>query len=305
MADDTHTHDNDIPNDIEDRDFDNQDEREDEYDENDGELDESSEDEFDAETGVSLAGATVSHTITDEAGTRLDLSDIHGGTLKPTDMADEMRTSFLEYSMSVIVARALPDVRDGLKPVHRRILYAMNEAGITPNKPHKKSAWAVGEVMGKYHPHGDSAIYDSMVRMSQDFSMRLPLIDGHGNFGSIDGDPPAAMRYTEARLTRSAMEMLADLNKNTVDMQPNYDEALTEPAVLPARFPNLLVNGSSGIAVGMATNIPPHNLGEVTEAVCMMIDNPDVTTEELMEVLPGPDFPTVGIIMGTQGIKEA
>ena len=305
MADDTHTHDNDIPNDIEDRDFDNQDEREDEYDENDGELDESSEDEFDAETGVSLAGATVSHTITDEAGTRLDLSDIHGGTLKPTDMADEMRTSFLEYSMSVIVARALPDVRDGLKPVHRRILYAMNEAGITPNKPHKKSAWAVGEVMGKYHPHGDSAIYDSMVRMSQDFSMRLPLIDGHGNFGSIDGDPPAAMRYTEARLTRSAMEMLADLNKNTVDMQPNYDEALTEPAVLPARFPNLLVNGSSGIAVGMATNIPPHNLGEVTEAVCMMIDNPDVTTEELMEVLPGPDFPTGGIIMGTQGIKDA
>ena len=305
MADDTHTHDNDISNDIEDRDFDNQDEREDEYDENDGELDESSEDEFDAETGVSLAGATVSHTITDEAGTRLDLSDIHGGTLKPTDMADEMRTSFLEYSMSVIVARALPDVRDGLKPVHRRILYAMNEAGITPNKPHKKSAWAVGEVMGKYHPHGDSAIYDSMVRMSQDFSMRLPLIDGHGNFGSIDGDPPAAMRYTEARLTRSAMEMLADLNKNTVDMQPNYDEALTEPAVLPARFPNLLVNGSSGIAVGMATNIPPHNLGEVTEAVCMMIDNPDVTTEELMEVLPGPDFPTGGIIMGTQGIKDA
>ena len=305
MADDTHTHDNDIPNDIEDRDFDNQDEREDEYGENDGELDESSEDEFDAETGVSLAGATVSHTITDEAGTRLDLSDIHGGTLKPTDMADEMRTSFLEYSMSVIVARALPDVRDGLKPVHRRILYAMNEAGITPNKPHKKSAWAVGEVMGKYHPHGDSAIYDSMVRMSQDFSMRLPLIDGHGNFGSIDGDPPAAMRYTEARLTRSAMEMLADLNKNTVDMQPNYDEALTEPTVLPARFPNLLVNGSSGIAVGMATNIPPHNLGEVTEAVCMMIDNPDVTTEELMEVLPGPDFPTGGIIMGTQGIKDA
>ena len=305
MADDTHTHDNDMSNDIEDRDFDNQDEREDEYGENDGELDESSEDEFDAETGVSLAGATVSHTITDEAGTRLDLSDIHGGTLKPTDMADEMRTSFLEYSMSVIVARALPDVRDGLKPVHRRILYAMNEAGITPNKPHKKSAWAVGEVMGKYHPHGDSAIYDSMVRMSQDFSMRLPLIDGHGNFGSIDGDPPAAMRYTEARLTRSAMEMLADLNKNTVDMQPNYDEALTEPAVLPARFPNLLVNGSSGIAVGMATNIPPHNLGEVTEAVCMMIDNPDVTTEELMEVLPGPDFPTGGIIMGTQGIKDA
>ncbi|WP_282710493.1 DNA gyrase subunit A [Lancefieldella sp. Marseille-Q7238] len=307
MADDTHTHDDFLDNE-EDRDFDAQNEFKDEYDEhgdNDDELDASGEDEFDAETGVSLAGATVSHTITDEAGTRLDLSDIHGGTLKPTDMADEMRTSFLEYSMSVIVTRALPDVRDGLKPVHRRILYAMNEAGITPNKPHKKSAWAVGEVMGKYHPHGDSAIYDSMVRMSQDFSMRLPLIDGHGNFGSIDGDPPAAMRYTEARLTRSAMEMLADLNKNTVDMQPNYDEALTEPVVLPARFPNLLVNGSSGIAVGMATNIPPHNLGEVTDAVCMMIDNPDVTTEELMSVLPGPDFPTGGIIMGTDGIKDA
>lgn len=307
MADDTHTHDDFLDNE-EDRDLDAQNEFEDEYDEhgdNDDEFDASGEDEFDAETGVSLAGATVSHTITDEAGTRLDLSDIHGGTLKPTDMADEMRTSFLEYSMSVIVARALPDVRDGLKPVHRRTLYAMNEAGITPNKPHKKSAWAVGEVMGKYHPHGDSAIYDSMVRMSQDFSMRLPLIDGHGNFGSIDGDPPAAMRYTEARLTRSAMEMLADLNKNTVDMQPNYDEALTEPVVLPARFPNLLVNGSSGIAVGMATNIPPHNLGEVTDAVCMMIDNPDVTTEELMSVLPGPDFPTGGIIMGTDGIKDA
>ena len=307
MADDTHTHDDFLDNE-EDRDLDAQNEFEDEYDEhgdNDDEFDASGEDEFDAETGVSLAGATVSHTITDEAGTRLDLSDIHGGTLKPTDMADEMRTSFLEYSMSVIVARALPDVRDGLKPVHRRILYAMNEAGITPNKPHKKSAWAVGEVMGKYHPHGGSAIYDSMVRMSQDFSMRLPLIDGHGNFGSIDGDPPAAMRYTEARLTRSAMEMLADLNKNTVDMQPNYDEALTEPVVLPARFPNLLVNGSSGIAVGMATNIPPHNLGEVTDAVCMMIDNPDVTTEELMSVLPGPDFPTGGIIMGTDGIKDA
>ncbi len=252
-----------------------------------------------------LAGANLSHTISDEAGTRLDLKDIHGGTLKPTDLSSEMKTSFLEYSMSVIVARALPDVRDGLKPVHRRILYAMNEAGITPNKPHKKSAWTVGEVMGKYHPHGDSSIYDAMVRMAQDFSMRLPLIDGHGNFGSIDGDPPAAMRYTESRLTRSAMEMLADLNKETVDLQPNYDESLTEPAVLPARFPNLLVNGSNGIAVGMATNIPPHNLKEVTDAVCLMIDNPDVTLDELMEVLPGPDFPTGGIIMGTQGIRDA
>ena len=258
----------------------------------------------DAEDVGNLAGASLDHTISDEAGTRLDLTDIHGGTLKPTDMATEMKQSFLEYSMSVIVARALPDVRDGLKPVHRRILYAMNEAGITPNKPHKKSAWTVGEVMGKYHPHGDAAIYDSMVRMAQDFSMRLPLIDGHGNFGSIDGDPPAAMRYTESRLTRSAMEMLADLNKETVDLQPNYDESLTEPAVLPSRFPNLLVNGSSGIAVGMATNVPPHNLREVAAAVNMLIDNPEATTDELMTVLPGPDFPTGGVIMGTDGIRD-
>ena len=289
------------------------DDRED--DELDDELDEELEDEeldedeeFDPETGVSasLAGANLSHTITDEAGSRLDLKDIHGGALKPIEMSQEMKTSFLEYSMSVIVARALPDVRDGLKPVHRRILYAMNEAGITAARPHKKSAWTVGEVMGKYHPHGDAAIYDSMVRMAQDFSMRLPLIDGHGNFGSIDGDPPAAMRYTESRLTRAAGEaMLKDLDEETVDLQPNYDESLTEPAVLPAGFPNLLVNGSSGIAVGMATNVPPHNLGEVTEAVCMMIDNPDATTDELMTVLPGPDFPTGGIIMGTEGIRDA
>ena len=289
--------------------FDDDDEREEELEEefeDDDEIEEEDQ-EFDAETGLqtNLAGANLAHTITDEAGTRLDLTDIHGGTLKPIEMASEMKASFLEYSMSVIVARALPDVRDGLKPVHRRILYAMNEAGITPNKPHKKSAWTVGEVMGKYHPHGDAAIYDSMVRMAQDFSMRLPLVDGHGNFGSIDGDPPAAMRYTESRLTRAAMEMLADLNKETVDLQPNYDESLTEPAVLPSRFPNLLVNGSSGIAVGMATNVPPHNLAEVTEAVCLMIDNPDVTTEELMKVLPGPDFPTGGIIMGTDGIRDA
>ena len=264
------------------------------------------DEEYDEESGLgSLAGATLSHTISDEAGTRLDLKDIHGGALKPIEMAQEMKTSFLEYSMSVIVARALPDVRDGLKPVHRRILYAMNEAHIVPSRPHKKSAWTVGEVMGKYHPHGDAAIYDSMVRMAQDFSMRLPLVDGHGNFGSIDGDPPAAMRYTESRLTYAAMEMLRDLDKETVDLQPNYDESLSEPAVLPSRFPNLLVNGSSGIAVGMATNVPPHNLGEVTEAVCMMIDNPDVTTDDLMKVLPGPDFPTGGIIMGTEGIREA
>ena len=268
-------------------------------------------DDFDEEYGdedapaMNLAGAGLSHTISDEAGTRLDLTDIHGGALKPTDLSTEMKTSFLEYSMSVIVARALPDVRDGLKPVHRRILYAMNEAHIVPSRPHKKSAWTVGEVMGKYHPHGDSAIYDSMVRMAQDFSMRLPLVDGHGNFGSIDGDPPAAMRYTESRLTYAAMAMLQDLDKETVDLQPNYDESLQEPAVLPSRFPNLLVNGSSGIAVGMATNVPPHNLKEVVDAVCLMIDNPDATTDELMGVLPGPDFPTGGIIMGTSGIKEA
>ena len=264
------------------------------------------DEDYDGEAApTNLAGANLSHTITDEAGTRLDLKDIHGGALKPIDMSDEMKASSLEYSMSVIVARALPDVRDGLKPVHRRILYAMNEAHIVPSRPHKKSAWTVGEVMGKYHPHGDAAIYDSMVRMAQDFSMRLPLVDGHGNFGSIDGDPPAAMRYTESRLTYAAMEMLRDLDKETVDLQPNYDESLTEPAVLPSRFPNLLVNGSSGIAVGMATNVPPHNLAEVTEAVCMMIDNPDVTVDDLMKVLPGPDFPTGGIIMGTDGIREA
>lgn len=266
-----------------------------------------SEDE-DAEGGEdrpALSGKHLAPTLSDEAGTRLALTDIHGGTLKPIDMGREMKTSFLEYSMSVIVARALPDVRDGLKPVHRRILYAMAEAGITPNRPHKKSAWTVGEVMGKYHPHGDAAIYDSMVRMAQDWSMRLPLIDGHGNFGNVDGDGAAAMRYTESRLARPAMELLSDLNKETVDLQPNYDESLTEPAVLPARFPNLLVNGSSGIAVGMATNIPPHNLGEVTDAVCMMIDNPDATTDELMKVIPGPDFPTGGIIMGTEGIRDA
>ena len=262
-------------------------------------------DEEDEEAHPALTGKHLSRTLADEAGTRLSLTDIPGGALKPIDMGQEMKTSFLEYSMSVIVARALPDVRDGLKPVHRRILYAMAEAGITPNRPHKKSAWTVGEVMGKYHPHGDAAIYDSMVRMAQDWSMRLPLIDGHGNFGNVDGDGAAAMRYTESRLARPAMELLADLNKETVDLQPNYDESLTEPTVLPSRFPNLLVNGSSGIAVGMATNIPPHNLGEVTDAVCMMIDNPDATTDELMTVLPGPDFPTGGIIMGTEGIRDA
>ena len=221
------------------------------------------------------------------------------------ELGSEMQTSFLEYSMSVIVSRALPDVRDGLKPVHRRILYAMNESGYTPNKPHMKSARTVGDVIGKYHPHGDVAVYDTMVRLAQPFSLRVPLIDGHGNFGSIDGDSAAAMRYTEARLDKAAMELLRDLDKETVDFTPNYDESLMEPQVLPARFPNLLVNGSNGIAVGMATNIPPHNLGETIDACCMLMDNPDVTTEELMSVLPGPDFPTGGTIMGREGIREA
>ena len=233
------------------------------------------------------------------------LNDINGGHLEPADLSRKMKDSFIDYAMSVIVARALPDVRDGLKPVHRRILFAMNEAGITPSRPHKKSAWTVGEVIGKYHPHGDSAVYDAMVRLAQDFSMRVALVDGHGNFGSVDGDPPAAMRYTEARMTRAAMEMLRDLDKETVDWMPNYDESLQEPEVLPSRFPNLLVNGSSGIAVGMATNGPPHNLGEVIDAVDMLIDNPDATIEELMTVLPGPDFPTGAIIMGGDGIRQA
>ena len=223
----------------------------------------------------------------------------------PAELSKEMRTSFLEYSMSVIVSRALPDVRDGLKPVHRRILYAMNESGITPKRPHAKSARTVGDVIGKYHPHGDYAVYYTMVRLAQPFSMRVPLVDGHGNFGSIDGDSAAAMRYTEARLDKPAMELLRDLDKETVDFQPNYDESLQEPVVLPSRFPNLLVNGSSGIAVGMATNIPPHNLGEAIDATCMMIDNPDCTVDDLMKVLPGPDFPTGGIIMGRKGIRDA
>lgn len=231
--------------------------------------------------------------------------DVNGGSLQISEFGREMKQSFIEYSMSVITARALPDVRDGLKPVHRRILYAMNESGIFPNRPHKKSAWTVGEVIGKYHPHGDSAVYATMVRLAQWFSMRTPLIDGHGNFGNIDGDSAAAMRYTESRLAKPAMELLRDLQKDTVDWGPNYDESLAEPKVLPARFPNLLVNGSSGIAVGMATNIPPHNLSEVIEATCMLIDNPDATCEELMTVLPGPDFPTGALIMGTSGIRQA
>lgn len=231
--------------------------------------------------------------------------DLTGSTILPAELSKEMRTSFLEYSMSVIVSRALPDVRDGLKPVHRRILYAMNESGITPKRPHAKSARTVGDVIGKYHPHGDSAVYDTMVRLAQPFSMRVTLVDGHGNFGSIDGDSAAAMRYTEARLDKPAMELLRDLDKETVDFQPNYDESLQEPVVLPARFPNLLVNGSSGIAVGMATNIPPHNLSEAIDATCVMLDNPDCTVDDLLKVMPGPDFPTGGIIMGRKGIREA
>ena len=231
--------------------------------------------------------------------------DLTGSTILPAELSKEMRTSFLEYSMSVIVSRALPDVRDGLKPVHRRILYAMNESGITPKRPHAKSARTVGDVIGKYHPHGDYAVYDTMVRLAQPFSMRVPLVDGHGNFGSIDGDSAAAMRYTEARLDKAAMELLRDLDKETVDFQPNYDESLEEPVVLPARFPNLLVNGSSGIAVGMATNIPPHNLGEAIDATCVMLDNPDCTVDDLLKVMPGPDFPTGGIIMGRKGIRDA
>jgi DNA gyrase subunit A len=221
------------------------------------------------------------------------------------DIQQELRESFLEYSMSVIVARALPDVRDGLKPVHRRILYAMNESGLTAGRSYKKSAWTVGEVIGKYHPHGDVAVYDTMVRMAQDWAMRAPLVDGHGNFGSVDGDSAAAMRYTEARLHKITMELLRDLDKETVDFGLNYDESLREPLVLPARYPNLLVNGSAGIAVGMATNIPPHNLGEVIDAATMMIDDPETTVEQLMTVIPGPDFPTGGTIMGSEGIRDA
>ncbi|KAF1290868.1 DNA gyrase subunit A [Candidatus Enterococcus leclercqii] len=229
----------------------------------------------------------------------------HKENIQNVNLTSEMKTSFIDYAMSVIVARALPDVRDGLKPVHRRILYGMNELGVTPDKPHKKSARIVGDVMGKYHPHGDSAIYESMVRMAQPFSYRYMLVDGHGNFGSVDGDGAAAMRYTEARMSKLAMEMLRDINKNTVDFISNYDDSEKEPEVLPARFPNLLVNGTTGIAVGMATNIPPHNLREVTAAIELLMDDPEVTTNELMEVLPGPDFPTGGLVMGKSGIRRA
>ena len=225
--------------------------------------------------------------------------------IEEIQLSQEMQKSFLDYSMSVIVSRALPDVRDGLKPVHRRILHGMNELGNTPDKAHKKSARIVGDVMGKYHPHGDSAIYDSMVRMAQDFSYRYPLVDGHGNFGSVDGDQAAAMRYTEARMSKIALQLLRDINKNTVDFRENYDGSESEPMVLPAKFPNLLVNGASGIAVGMATNIPTHNLRETIEACRVILNNPEATTAELMEVLPGPDFPTGGIVLGKSGIRKA
>ena len=229
----------------------------------------------------------------------------HYGGVKETDLAQKMKSSFLSYAMSVIVSRALPDVRDGMKPVHRRILFGMNEMGVTPDKPTKKSARIVGDVMGKYHPHGDSAIYDSMVRMAQNFSYRYPLVDGQGNFGSVDGDPAAAMRYTEARMSKIAMELLRDLNKNTVDFQDNYDGTEQEPVVLPSRFPSLLVNGATGIAVGMATNIPPHNLGETIDGLLALIKNPDISIEGLMNFIKGPDFPTGGCIMGLSQVRKA
>ena len=227
------------------------------------------------------------------------------GKILSVNVEDEMKVSYIDYAMSVIVSRALPDVRDGLKPVHRRILWAMHELGMPPDRPHKKAARVVGEVLGKFHPHGDASVYDAMVRMAQDFSIRYPLVDGHGNFGSIDGDPPAAMRYTEVRLTALAMELLADIRKETVDVAPNFDETLDEPVVLPSRFPNLIVNGSSGIAVGMATNIPPHNLREVIDAILLLIDDPDAGDETLMTAIKGPDFPTAGFILGTHGIRQA
>ena len=223
----------------------------------------------------------------------------------PVDLEKEMKKSFLDYSMSVIVARALPDVRDGLKPVHRRILYTMHENNLTPDKAYRKCADTVGTVLGRYHPHGDASVYDAMVRLAQDFSLRYPLVDGHGNFGSIDGHPAAAYRYTEARMSKMTLDMLADIEKETVDFAPNYDDRLKEPVVLPSRFPNLLVNGSTGIAVGMATNIPPHNLCEVVDAICLLIDHPDAELPEIMDCIKGPDFPTGGVIMGHAGIRAA
>ena len=224
--------------------------------------------------------------------------------VSPITIEEEMKRSYLDYAMSVIVSRAIPDVRDGLKPVHRRILYSMHENGFTREKPYKKSARVVGDVIGKYHPHGDSAVYDALVRMAQDFSMRLPLLQGQGNFGSIDGDPPAAMRYTEVRMDRPAAQLLADIEKNTVNFQENYDASESEPIVLPSRFPNILVNGAGGIAVGMATNIPPHNLGEVIDASIALLENGALTDEELLDIIPGPDFPTGALIMGRSGARQ-
>src|SRR4051795_6384597 len=233
------------------------------------------------------------------------MDTLSGGSIEPRGLEEEMRSSYLDYAMSVIVGRALPDVRDGLKPVHRRVLYSMWSNGLQPNRPYKKSATTVGNVMGRYHPHGDQAIYDTLVRMAQPFSLRYPLVDGQGNFGSIDDDPPAAMRYTEARLARIAEEMLRELDADTVDFEPNYDESKQIAKVLPARFPNLLVNGSAGIAVGMATNIPPHNLGEVIDAVVELIEKPDANVEDMMKHVKGPDFPTGAIIVGRSGIRDA
>src|SRR2546421_776496 len=235
----------------------------------------------------------------------LETGALGPGRIEPRELEQEMRSSFLDYAMSVIVSRALPDVRDGLKPVHRRVLYGMHEAGMQPNRPYKKCARIVGDVMGSYHPHGDTAIYDTLVRMAQPFSLRYPLVDGQGNFGNLDDDPPAAMRYTECRLTRLATEMLRDIDADTVDFVPNYDESRREPEVLPARFPNLLVNGSSGIAVGMATNIPPHNLGEVIDALVAMIDEPLIDIDRLMRHVKGPDFPTGAFVVGRSGIRDA
>src|SRR5881275_1235457 len=233
------------------------------------------------------------------------IDQLSGGNIEPRELEQEMRSSYLDYAMSVIVGRALPDVRDGLKPVHRRVLFSMSEQGLAPNRPYRKCARVVGEVMGQFHPHGDQSIYDTLVRLAQDHAQRYPLVDGQGNFGSIDDDPPAAMRYTEARLARLATEMLRDIDADTVDFRPNYDESRQEPLVLPARFPNLLVNGSAGIAVGMATNIPPHNLGEVVDAITTLIDKPDSSVEDLMKHVKGPDFPTGAIIVGRSGIRDA
>lgn len=228
-----------------------------------------------------------------------------GENIISINIEDEMKSAYIDYSMSVIVSRALPDARDGLKPVHRRVLYGMTELGLAPNRPHKKSARIVGEVLGKYHPHGDSSVYDTMVRMAQDWSLRYPMVDGQGNFGSIDGDPPAAMRYTEARMRKIAEETMSDIDKDTVDYRPNFDDSLKEPSVLPSRIPNLIVNGAAGIAVGMATNMAPHNLSEVCDGIAAYIDNRDIEASELMQHIKGPDFPTGGIIHGFEGIKSA